>query len=161
MFKKYNIFFKGPACPWPSHHLKTFQNIKLLGLSQFSTYGNGNLESNFWTSETKGRAQYLIDTTSRLTDNKPSEMQWRLDLEKIVYKRFELDIDWSERIFPGQHVRLYLIFNSPEPKCRGRWWRSEIEVASESPGSISRSLEERRNARSACCCPTEIRLKNQ
>lgn len=97
MFKKYNIFFRGPACPWPIHHLKTFQNIKQLGLTQFSMF-NGNPESNFWTSETKARAQYLTDITARLTGNKPSEMQWRLDLEKIVYKRFELEIDWYERI---------------------------------------------------------------
>ncbi|KAF4632991.1 hypothetical protein G7Y89_g5141 [Cudoniella acicularis] len=139
MFQKYNILFKGPACPWPIHHMKTFQNIRLLGLTQFSTYGNGDLESVIWKAETKARAQYLVDTTSKLTGNKPSEMQWRLDLEKIVYKRFELDIDWYERIFPDQHVRLYLIFNSPEPI----------------------SLEERRNTRSACCCSAEIRLKNQ
>jgi hypothetical protein len=105
--------------------------------------------------------QYLVDTTSRLTGNKPSEMQWRLDLEKIVYKRFELDIDWYERIFPDQHVRLYLIFNSPEPMCKRRWWRSDIEVVSEPPGSISKSVEERRNIRSACCCSAGIRLKNQ
>ncbi|KAE9370947.1 hypothetical protein N431DRAFT_308368, partial [Stipitochalara longipes BDJ] len=143
MFKKYNILFKGPACPWPIHHLKTFQSIKLLGQTQFSTYGNGEVELDFWKSETKARAQYLVDTTSRLTGNKPSEMQWRLDLEKIVYKRFELDID------------------CPEPKCRLRWWRSEIEVASESPGIISTSLEERRNTRSPCFCSAEIRLKNQ
>jgi hypothetical protein len=100
MFKRYNVHFKGPACQWPIHHLKTFQNIKLLGLTQFSTYGNCDLKSNFWVSETKARAQYLVDTTSRLAGNKPSEMQWRLDLEKIVFKRFELEIDWYERIAP-------------------------------------------------------------
>ena len=83
-------------------------------------------------------------------------------MKKIIYKRFELDIDWYEKIFPDQHIRLYLIFNSPEPMCRLRWWRSDIEVASECPGPISRSLEERRNdIRSACCCSAEIRLKNQ
>lgn len=40
------------------------------------------------------RAQRLVDTVTRLTRNQSSEIQWRLDIEKIVYKPFELEIKW-------------------------------------------------------------------
>lgn len=38
------------------------------------------------------------------------------------------------------------------PTCRGRLWRSELEVCTESDGPITASLEERRGERTPCKC---------
>lgn len=94
IFKRLNIVFRGRSLEWPVHHLKTFQKISVLGTYRYSTFRSDENRSNFWRSETTARAQHLVDTVSRLTRNQSSEMQWRLDIEKIVYKRFELGIKW-------------------------------------------------------------------
>jgi hypothetical protein len=93
-FNRLNILFKGQASGFPPYHLKTFQKIKVLGSIQYKDYCTDENEPTLWKSETKARAQRLVDTVSRLTRNQSSEMQWRLDIEKIVYKRFELEIKW-------------------------------------------------------------------
>jgi hypothetical protein len=93
-FRRLKIFFRGRASEWPVHHLKTFQKISVLGSMRYSTYCTDGDGSNLWKSETAARAQRLVDTVTRLTRNQSSEIQWRLDIEKIVYKRFELDIKW-------------------------------------------------------------------
>lgn len=96
-FRKYNIFFRRPASEseFPAHHKISFDKILELGRTRFQTYcQNDDETSSFWRAETKGHAQHLVETTSRLARNRASEMKWRLDLEKIVYKRFELEIDW-------------------------------------------------------------------
>jgi len=93
-FRRLKIAFQGRVSDWPVHHLKTFQKISVLGSMRYSTYCTDGDGSNSWKHETKARAQRLVDTVSRLTRNQSSEIQWRLDIEKIVYKRFELEINW-------------------------------------------------------------------
>jgi hypothetical protein len=97
LFEKYRILFRPPASDeseLPTHHARSFQKILDLGSIRFQRYPHDDDWSEFWRAETKGRAQYLVDTASKLARKNASEMQWRLELEKIVYKRFELEIDW-------------------------------------------------------------------
>lgn len=108
---------------------------------RYSTYCTDGDGSNFWKYETKARAQRLVDTVSRLTRNQASEIQWRLDIEKIVYKRFELEIKC--------------------PSCKKRLWRSEIEAEPEISNDITRSLQKGRDDRAPCSCTAEAKLKNQ
>jgi hypothetical protein len=54
------------------------------------------------------------------------------------------------------------ISRSPEPECRGKLWRSEIEVIPEIEGTaIGKSISERQQARMPCHCNAESFLKNQ
>lgn len=96
--KKYNILFRGPAHPWPKQHSQAFQHIAVLGRYFFSDYGTGidklPAGERRWKSSNIGRAKRLVETASRLNGAQPSELKWRLDLEKIVYARFELEIEW-------------------------------------------------------------------
>ncbi|CZR59535.1 uncharacterized protein PAC_09429 [Phialocephala subalpina] len=140
-FRRLKIFFRGRASEWPVHHLKTFQKISVLGSMRYSTYCTDGDGSNLWRSETQARAQRLVDTVSRLTRNQSSEIQWRLDIEKIVYKRFELEIKC--------------------PSCKKRLWRSEIEAEPEISNEITRSLQKRRDDRAPCSCTAEEKLKNR
>ena len=101
LLKKYNILFRGPAYPWPTNHMRCFQQIAVLGNQRFSAYyDEGDLESSLeigeklWKSSIKARAVRLANTADRLARTQPTEMKWRLDIEKIVYKRFELEIEW-------------------------------------------------------------------
>ncbi|PVH82411.1 hypothetical protein DL98DRAFT_653163 [Cadophora sp. DSE1049] len=142
-FRRLKMFFRGRASEWPIHHLKTFQKISVLGSMRYSTYctdGDGD-GSALWKSETKARAQRLVDTVSRLTRNQSSEIQWRLDIEKIVYKRFELEIEC--------------------PLCKNRLWRSEIEAEPEISNELTRSLQKRRDDRAPCSCTAGEKLKNR
>lgn len=50
--------------------------------------------------------------------------------------------------------------SSPEPTCKGRWWRSHIEVVPEMLGPITTSIEERQSKRVPCGCTPEARLEN-
>ncbi|RDL38191.1 Uncharacterized protein BP5553_05624 [Venustampulla echinocandica] len=140
-FSRLKIAFQGRASNWPVHHLKTFQQISVLGSMRYSTYCTDRDGSNFWKHETKARAQRLVDTVSRLTRNQSSEIQWRLDIEKIVYKRFELEINC--------------------PSCKNRLWRSEIEAEPEVSDEITKSLQKRRVDRAPCSCTAEVKLRNQ
>lgn len=97
--KKYNILFRGPAHPWPKDHTRAFQHVSVLGKYFFSDYAaekNDGLEAGEkrWKASTIGRTKRLVETASRLHGTQPSELKWRLDLEKIIYSRFELEIEW-------------------------------------------------------------------
>jgi len=94
LFKRLKIVFRGRSPEWPLHHLKTCQKISILGSQRYSTYGSDEDGSKFWRQDTKSRAQRLVDTVCRLTRNQSSEMQWRLDIEKIVFERLQLEIKW-------------------------------------------------------------------
>jgi hypothetical protein len=112
LFKKYNIRFRGPACEWPAHHIRVFQHISVLGTQRFSTYySQDSMESlepgeRFWKSSIKGRTQQLVKVTERNVGNSQSETKWRLDLEKIVYSRFECEIEWQGKYFGFRHPML-------------------------------------------------------
>jgi len=63
---------------------------------------------------------------------------------------------------PTDPVTKLTISGSPEPECRGRLWRSEIEVVPEIEGNIiGKSITERQQARVPCQCNAEAILKNQ
>jgi len=100
LFKKHNICFRGPAYEWPAHHIRAFQHISVLGTQRFSAYYPQDsmkyLEygERFWKTQIKIRTQQLVKVTERNVGNSQSEMKWRLDLEKIVYSRFEHEIEW-------------------------------------------------------------------
>ncbi|KAE9371916.1 hypothetical protein N431DRAFT_342019 [Stipitochalara longipes BDJ] len=143
LFKRLKVVFRGRSSEWPLHHLKTCQKISILGSQRYSTYCSDDDGSKFWKQETKDRAQRLVDTVSRLTRNQSSEMQWRLDIEKIVFKRFESGI------------------KCPEPTCGKRLWRSEIEAEPETSNNFTRSLQNRRRERVTCSCSADVRLKHQ
>jgi hypothetical protein len=115
-FQRLNILFQGRASEWPVHHLKTFQKIAVLGSTRYSTYCTDVDSSNSWKHETKARAHRLVDTVSRLTRNHSSEIQWRLDIEKLVYKRFELDIKW----YIGLLITYYGIITDPSTAPRAK-----------------------------------------
>jgi hypothetical protein len=101
LFKKYNIRFRGPAYEWPAHHIRAFQHISVLGTQRFSTYySQDSMKSlepgeRLWKARIKSRTQQLVKVTERNVGNSQSEMKWRLDLEKIVYSRFECEIEWQ------------------------------------------------------------------
>ncbi|KAN0096873.1 hypothetical protein V8E51_015678 [Hyaloscypha variabilis] len=143
LFKHLKIVFRGRSPEWPLHHLTTCQKISILGSQRYSTYCSDEDGSKFWREETKSHAQQLVDTVCRLTRNQSSEMQWRLDIEKIVFKRLEFEI------------------KCPEPDCGNRLWRSEIEAEPEASNEFTRSLEKRRRERIACSCPAKVRLQNK
>ena len=96
--KKYKILFRGPAHPWPKNHTRAFQHVSVLGKYFFSDYvaQNDGLEAGEkrWKSSTIGRTKRLVETASRLQGSQSSELKWRLDLEKIIYRRFEMEIEW-------------------------------------------------------------------
>jgi hypothetical protein len=101
LFKRLKIVFRGRSPEWPLHHLKTCQKISILGSQRYSTYCSDEDGSKFWREETKSHAQQLVDTVCRLTRNQSSEMQWRLDIEKIVFKRLEFEIKWYVILIVG------------------------------------------------------------
>jgi hypothetical protein len=101
LFRKHNICFRGPAHEWPAHHIRAFQHISVLGSQRLSTaYSQDSLQlleagEKFWKSSIKRRTRHLVEVTERNVGNSQSEMKWRLDLEKIVYVRFEEEIEWQ------------------------------------------------------------------
>ncbi|KAI9766384.1 MAG: hypothetical protein M1839_004916 [Geoglossum umbratile] len=101
LLKKYRIIFNGPLASdkWPRHHRHAFSHVERLGHFRHGSYctgvaPNGNYEAS-WRLDTKSRAERLAETAARLVRERPSEMTWRLELEKLVYGRFELQIEWS------------------------------------------------------------------
>lgn len=148
LFRKYNIRFRGPAYESPAHHIRAFQHISVLGTQRFlAYYPQDSMKSlepgeRLWKGQIKSRTQRLVKVTERNVGNSQSEMKWRLDLEKIVYSRFEYEIE------------------CPEPTCKGRWWRSQIEVVPEMLGPITTSIKDRQSKRIPCRCTSEARLEN-
>jgi len=106
--EKYNIVFRGPSHPPPSHHSRSFQRIAELGARRFFTYGineqDQSSRSNLWKLEIKARAKSLVEAASRLVHNQPSEMKWRLDIETQVCKGFDLNIEWYVRASPAYTI---------------------------------------------------------
>jgi hypothetical protein len=95
LIKKWKISFqKLVPEQFPAHHRRSFQIIASLGSTNFRSYSLHNNRSEIWRTETRGNAQQLVKKASGLAGNCASEYQWRLELEPIVYKRFELEIYW-------------------------------------------------------------------
>jgi len=98
--RKYNIHSREPAYIWPTEHIRAFQHVSVLGSSKFSTYySEGAMDSmepeeKLWKRFIRDQAQRLVETTERNVRNHQSETKWRLDLEHIIYQRFELEIEW-------------------------------------------------------------------
>jgi hypothetical protein len=82
---------------WPLHLRKTFQSIETLGSIRYQTYDENTPTPHgtvAWRREIKLRAKQLSDTAQRLLKESPSELTWRLELEKLVDARFRLKTEW-------------------------------------------------------------------
>jgi len=113
-FKKYNIYFRGPAYEWPTDHARAFQHVSVLGSQKLSAYyPDASMRSlepgeRLWKSRIKDSARRLVEMAERNVGNFQSEMKWRLDLEQIrlVNKRFELEIEWQVVYSPTKYLVL-------------------------------------------------------
>lgn len=82
---------------WPVNLRNTFQSIVTLGSLKAQSYDDDVLPLHItpaWRQETKLRAKQLSDTARRLLKEKPSELTWRLEIEKLVDARFSLRTEW-------------------------------------------------------------------
>lgn len=88
LMKRLRIFHEPETTSeeWPSYHKNTFQSVVTLGSFKYHTYNelpNDHCTS-AWRQATKLRAKQLSDTSRRLLKEKPSELTWRLEVEKLV-----------------------------------------------------------------------------
>lgn len=145
---------------WPLHLRNTFESIKSLGSREYQSYDENQPAQHStvaWRREIKLRAKQLSDTAQRLFKECPSELTWRLELEKLVDARFRLKTEWyaSSSIIAVQ----LLTISSPlcsDARHSARMWRSEIEVLTECNGPITIDLESRRNRRVPCQCDDKV-----
>jgi hypothetical protein len=92
---------------WPLHLGKTFQSIRTLSSVDYQAYDE-NVPADhgtiMWRRDIKLRAKQLSDTAQRLLKESPSELTWRLELEKLVDARFRLNTEWY--VF-NNHPQIY------------------------------------------------------
>ncbi|CZR58787.1 uncharacterized protein PAC_08679 [Phialocephala subalpina] len=125
---------------WPSHLKNTFGSIDTLGSFRYQSYdyeAPAQQTTTTWRREIKLRAKQLSDTAQRLFKENPSELTWRLEIEKLVDARFRLRTECKTCSGPGRS---------------GRLWRSEVEVVTEGNGRIAEELMARRKTRVPCQC---------
>jgi hypothetical protein len=82
---------------WPLHLRKTFQNIETLGSIKYQLYDESTPAMHgtvAWRQDIKLRAKKLSDVAQRLLKECPSELTWRLELEKLVDARFDMKTEW-------------------------------------------------------------------
>ncbi|KAE8443596.1 hypothetical protein EG329_001529 [Mollisiaceae sp. DMI_Dod_QoI] len=141
LMKRLRIFHEPETTSdeWPSEFKSTFGSVVTLGSFKFHTYDEipNDHSTSIWRQATKLRAKQLSDTARRLLKEKPSELTWRLEIEKLVYARFSLRTECKACSGPGRS---------------GRSWRSEIEAVAEVNGPISDDLKARRRSRVPCKC---------
>lgn len=98
LMKTLRIFHQPETTPdeWPSQFKNTFRNVVALGSFKFHTYDEipNDHSTSAWRQATKLRAKQLSDTARRLLKEKPSELTWRLEIEKLVDARFSLRTEW-------------------------------------------------------------------
>ena len=95
------IFHRTENTPdtWPLHLRNTFRSIDTLGHIRYLSYDDeipAPHSTSAWRREIKLRAKQISDTADRLYHEKPSELTWRLELEKLVDARFCLRTEWYE-----------------------------------------------------------------
>jgi hypothetical protein len=98
LMKRLHIFHEPETTSdeWPSKFKNTFRNVVALGSFRFHTYDEipNDHSTSTWRQATKFRAKQLSDTARRLLKEKPSELTWRLEIEKLVDARFSLRTEW-------------------------------------------------------------------
>lgn len=97
--RKLRIFHKPQSISqaWPRHLKRTFQSIETLGSFRYESYSEAATalhSTATWRREIKLRAMTVSDVATRLVRERPSEMTWRLELEKLVGARFDLRTEW-------------------------------------------------------------------
>jgi hypothetical protein len=96
--KTLRIFHQPETTPdeWPSQFKNTFRNVVALGSFKFHAYDEmpNDHSTPSWRQATKLRAKQLSNTARRLLKEKPSELTWRLEIEKLVDARFSLRTEW-------------------------------------------------------------------
>ena len=96
--KRLNIVHQSQtvSSQWPENLQATFGNIYKLGGTEYESYEETPFDEHgqaSWRQEIKTRAKELSGTTSRLKNENPSELTWRLQLEPLVDARFRHQIE--------------------------------------------------------------------
>jgi hypothetical protein len=95
LFIKYNVVFRKFLEPVPKSHRRTLKQIAKLGQYKFSRYCRDKpTEPNPSRQTTIHRAVGLANAARNVASSEPSELQWRLEIENLVYGRFSLAIEW-------------------------------------------------------------------
>jgi hypothetical protein len=153
LMRKLGIYHKpqNTSDTWPLHLQNTFRSIETLGSIKYHSYKENSPAQHgtvAWRRNIKLQAMQLSDTAQRLLEECPSELTWRLELEKLVDLRFSIKTEW--------YVLSSLIavhaLTRRSSSCSRRLWRSEVEVATECNGPITTDLESRRKRRLPCQC---------
>jgi len=92
---------------WPPHLMNTFQNIEALGSIRYQSYDENTPTEHgtvAWRRDIRLRAQKLSDTAQKLLRERPSELTWRLELEKLIDERFRLKTEWYNLQALSQYI---------------------------------------------------------
>jgi hypothetical protein len=103
LFAKYGIFIIDGdltgAYAWPKNHDMSFMAIWALGQTGWSEYCDAtDMPQNklrFWRALMQDRTLKLVSSVLRISSTMASELQWRLEIESIVYERFKLQRTWD------------------------------------------------------------------
>ena len=161
IMEKLKIFHKPETTSngWPQHLKTTFSKVESLGCVRFESFleTEGDRPGRaFWRREIKNRARELSETASRLLNENPSEMTWRLALEHLVFARFHKVTEWL--VIAHFTIQIGLVVDYDSSVCKGRLWRSEEEAMAEVEGPLSASLNSRRRFRTPCKCEVPASL---
>ncbi|KAF2495383.1 hypothetical protein BU16DRAFT_561664 [Lophium mytilinum] len=125
----------------PTAHKNKFAVIQSLGRISYANYGfvpNGNTPDKPWELENKRRAWRLMQFAARCRRENRNESGWRYEIEQRLFERFDIEVACKT--------------------CRGRLWRSEMEVDPNSSNSRTSSLRDRQQKRQACACNATGRI---
>ncbi|KAJ4359985.1 uncharacterized protein N0V89_000544 [Didymosphaeria variabile] len=107
-----------------------YDTIQILGDMKYLDYQDSPLKP--WQSDIKRKALHLTHMAARCRADLQNEAGWRDAIESKIFERFDVEVACK--------------------KCRGRLWRSEIEVESDSSNSLTTSLRDRQKKREVCTC---------
>jgi hypothetical protein len=82
---------------WPLHLRKTFQSAETLGSIKYQSFDKNAPAQHgtvAWRRDIKLRAKQLSDTAQQLLKECPSELTWRLEIEKLIDARFRMNTEW-------------------------------------------------------------------
>ncbi|KIX02682.1 uncharacterized protein Z518_08624 [Rhinocladiella mackenziei CBS 650.93] len=138
--RKKRVHFKGSvgAAEWPPTHRHNFAAIRSLGDLKYDEYSVGahpDLVNEPWKNRVKELAAELTERASRCC--RRNEASWRFACEPVIFARMNADVTC--------------------PQCRGRLWRSEIEVSWEGNSRRAAALRKRQESRRPCRCPRSTR----
>jgi hypothetical protein len=87
---------------WPKTHLKTFQHIRTLGSTCFSSWTEevrADWQDAPWKLDTQNRARAVFQGARRCRDQDVNERVWRSRLEPFIFQRLDNDILWYAKKF--------------------------------------------------------------